>query len=60
MIDSFFLFFEKEFSEAWGMSHGVSLLARWEGKRSEGAVSGERDELWAVDFDVTRRPADLE
>ena len=42
------------------MSRGVPLLARWESGRAEGAVRGEKDELWAVALDVTRRPADLE
>ena len=41
------------------MSHGVPLLARWESRRAEGAVRGEKDELWAAALDVTRRPADL-
>ena len=37
----------------------MPLLAQWEGKKAEEAVRGEKDEIWTVAFDVTRRPADL-
>ena len=30
------------------------------GKKAVGAVRGEKDELWVVTFDITRRPADLD